>query len=146
MISTGSGCKTAGFDELQKLFSVIEKGRDGLPRIALEDIGRFGPPIVPTQNRCIGRNTEHARESNSAVPVEPVCFQQDLDSAAGAYDPLPMPLGVSMELHWRPDSKQQTIVQRNAASAAARWTMKLKKHLSHAAPRSAARRKTSATT
>jgi 2-keto-4-pentenoate hydratase/2-oxohepta-3-ene-1,7-dioic acid hydratase in catechol pathway len=102
--------KDGGFEELQKLFAHIEKREDGLPRIAIEDVGRFGPPIVPAKIRCIGQNyAKHAREAGMAEPEEPAVFNKDADSAAGAHDPLAMPPGVALDLFWRPNPKDPAV-------------------------------------
>ena len=99
-----------GFEELQKLYRAIQNGTDNLPRIAIADAGRFGSPIVPAKIRCVGQNyAKHAQEAGMSVPEEPVIFNKDADGAAGPNDPLRMPRGVELDLHWRPNPKEPGI-------------------------------------
>jgi 2-keto-4-pentenoate hydratase/2-oxohepta-3-ene-1,7-dioic acid hydratase in catechol pathway len=49
-------------------------------------------PLVPTDILCIGLNyREHARESNSAVPENPMLFIKSSNTLAHPFDPIPLP-------------------------------------------------------
>jgi 2-keto-4-pentenoate hydratase/2-oxohepta-3-ene-1,7-dioic acid hydratase in catechol pathway len=49
-------------------------------------------PIIPTDILCIGLNyREHAAESNSAIPVNPMLFIKASNTLNNPFDPIPIP-------------------------------------------------------
>ena len=69
-------------------FAQGAKSEDGAPWILSESSVKIGPPITaPRKFICIGLNyREHARESNSPIPGEPVFFNKFATSIIGPYD------------------------------------------------------------
>src|SRR5215467_5209043 len=63
-----------GTGGLQRLESFVKKNKNSLPKIASDT--RLGSPVGrPSKIVCIGLNyADHARETNAAVPSEPVIF------------------------------------------------------------------------
>jgi 2,4-didehydro-3-deoxy-L-rhamnonate hydrolase len=59
----------------------------------IEAVERFGPPVVnPSKIICIGLNySDHARETNSALPAEPVIFFKATTAIVGPNDDLVIP-------------------------------------------------------
>ena len=76
---------------LGRLASWLEQNQDTAPRIAAEE--RLGPPISrPGKIICIGLNySDHAAESNMAVPAEPIIFFKATSSLVGPNDDLIIP-------------------------------------------------------
>jgi len=62
---------------------------------------RFGPPIArPSKIICVGLNySDHARESNMAVPPEPILFFKSTTAITGPNDGLSIPKG-SQKTDW----------------------------------------------
>ena len=58
---------------------------------------RLGPPIArPSKIVCIGLNyRDHAKETGSEIPREPIVFLKATSATAGPFDPLVMPRGAS---------------------------------------------------
>ena len=56
---------------------------------------RVAPPIArPSKIICVGLNyREHARETNSQLPLEPMIFAKSTTAMCGAFDPLVLPPG-----------------------------------------------------
>jgi len=78
-------------DGLKDLQNWIKKNTSSLT--ALSEIRRFGPPLKnPSKIVCIGLNySDHAAESNMAVPAEPVVFFKSTTAITGPNDPLIIP-------------------------------------------------------
>jgi 2-keto-4-pentenoate hydratase/2-oxohepta-3-ene-1,7-dioic acid hydratase in catechol pathway len=54
---------------------------------------RLGPPLVPGQILCLGKNyAEHAAEFGGGVPLIPVVFSKARSSLQGPSDPLVLPM------------------------------------------------------
>mgnify|MGYP006281364665 CR=1 FL=1 len=66
-----------------------------LPEIGGEP--RLGPPIAPSAVRkivCIGLNFEdHAKETGSPIPAEPIVFLKAASAITGPFDPVRLPRG-----------------------------------------------------
>ncbi|MEE9373757.1 MAG: fumarylacetoacetate hydrolase family protein [Saprospiraceae bacterium] len=78
-------------DGLNKLKNALEKANLHQVR----EIERVAPPISrPGMIICVGLNfSDHAKESGTAVPKEPILFIKASNTIAGAYDKVPLPLG-----------------------------------------------------
>src|SRR3974390_3154689 len=76
---------------LGKLAAWVEKNGASAPRVSPST--RFGPPIRrPSKIVCIGLNyRDHARETGTEPPKEPVLFFKATTSLVGPNDPLIMP-------------------------------------------------------
>jgi 2-keto-4-pentenoate hydratase/2-oxohepta-3-ene-1,7-dioic acid hydratase in catechol pathway len=60
-------------------------------------IDKLLAPIVPTDILCIGLNyREHAAESNSSIPVNPMLFIKASGTLNNPFDPIPIPKRSSM--------------------------------------------------
>ncbi len=80
-------------DGLERLVGWIEThGRDA-PEI-LKDV-RLGPPVVrPSKIVCIGLNyRDHAKETDAAIPEEPIVFLKATSALSGPNDDLIIPRG-----------------------------------------------------
>ena len=80
-------------------------GNGGLPHLAymvgkhkgmlpvVPDGSRFGSPVArPSKIVCIGLNyAKHAKETNAAIPKEPIIFMKSTTSLAGPYDNIMIP-------------------------------------------------------
>jgi len=63
---------------------------DALP--VVEDVGRFGPPIIPGKIVCIGLNyRDHAAETKAEPPAEPILFLKTPDTVVGPDDEVLIP-------------------------------------------------------
>lgn len=62
---------------------------------AVGDDERWAAPIArPGKVICIGLNySDHAKESNMAIPQEPIVFQKGSNTVVGPYDPIIIPRG-----------------------------------------------------
>jgi 2-keto-4-pentenoate hydratase/2-oxohepta-3-ene-1,7-dioic acid hydratase in catechol pathway len=80
--------ETDGLTRLQKF---IESNKDKLPKVS-EDI-RLGSPVSrPSKIICIGLNyADHARETNAAIPTEPIIFYKSTTSLIGPFDDVVIP-------------------------------------------------------
>jgi len=78
-------------DGLSDLDTWIENNPNACKKI--DNIERFGPPIKnPSKLICIGLNyTDHALESNTSVPPEPVVFFKSTSAIVGPNDDLTIP-------------------------------------------------------
>jgi 2,4-diketo-3-deoxy-L-fuconate hydrolase len=87
---TGEFFGTAGPDRLAQW---VKKQGSALP--AVSSSTRLGPPIVrPTKIVCIGLNfVDHAKESNMAIPTEPILFFKSTSALTGPNDGLQLPRG-----------------------------------------------------
>ena len=56
---------------------------------------RIGPPIARPRNVfAIGLNySDHAKETNAAIPAEPILFMKATSAISGPHDPIPIPRG-----------------------------------------------------
>jgi 2-keto-4-pentenoate hydratase/2-oxohepta-3-ene-1,7-dioic acid hydratase in catechol pathway len=80
--------ETDGLTRLQKF---IESNKDRLPKVS-KDI-RLGSPVSrPSKIICIGLNyADHARETNAAIPTEPILFFKSTTSLIGPFDDVVIP-------------------------------------------------------
>ncbi|WP_341837325.1 fumarylacetoacetate hydrolase family protein [Chitinophaga pollutisoli] len=78
-------------DGLGKLRSFLETNGAQLP--AVEDGARWASCVArPGKVLCIGLNySDHAKESNMAIPAEPILFQKGSNTVVGPYDPILIP-------------------------------------------------------
>lgn len=62
---------------------------------AVSEHERWASPIArPGKVICIGLNySDHAKESNMAIPKEPIVFQKATNTVVGPYDPILIPRG-----------------------------------------------------
>ena len=62
---------------------------------AIGDGERWATPVArPGKVICIGLNySDHAKESNMAIPEEPIVFQKGSNTVVGPYDPIIIPRG-----------------------------------------------------
>jgi 2-keto-4-pentenoate hydratase/2-oxohepta-3-ene-1,7-dioic acid hydratase in catechol pathway len=80
--------ETDGLNRLQKF---IESNKDKLPKVS-KDL-RLGSPVSrPSKIICIGLNyADHARETNAAIPTEPIIFFKSTTSLIGPFDDVVIP-------------------------------------------------------
>ncbi len=80
--------ETAGLGRLQKF---IDNHKTALP--ALPDDTRLGCPVTrPSKIICIGLNyIDHAKETNAAIPAEPIIFFKSTSAIVGPCDDLIIP-------------------------------------------------------
>jgi len=85
-------------DGLSRLKKFLEGNRQ-LPNVA-EGI-RLGSPVArPSKIVCIGLNyADHARETNAAIPTEPVIFLKATSSLCGPFDDIVIPKN-SVKTDW----------------------------------------------
>jgi 2-keto-4-pentenoate hydratase/2-oxohepta-3-ene-1,7-dioic acid hydratase in catechol pathway len=79
---------TGGLGRLEKF---LKEKKNSLPKVG-NNI-RLGSPIArPSKIVCIGLNyADHAKETNAAVPVEPVIFLKATSSLCGPFDDIIIP-------------------------------------------------------
>ena len=67
----------------------------------VDEVGRFGPPLAAIGKIiCIGLNyVDHARETGTPIPDEPIVFMKAPDTVVGAADSVLIPRG-SMKTDW----------------------------------------------
>jgi 2-keto-4-pentenoate hydratase/2-oxohepta-3-ene-1,7-dioic acid hydratase in catechol pathway len=84
-----------GLDEVRRLLDA-----NALQEIVSETV-RFGPPIAkPEKIICIGLNyRDHARETGSPIPDEPIIFMKAPNCVVGPYDEVLVPRG-SKKTDW----------------------------------------------
>jgi 2,4-diketo-3-deoxy-L-fuconate hydrolase len=77
---------------LGRLDTLVE-AIDALP--VVEGAPRLGPPVAGTGKMlCIGLNyTDHAAETGSKLPTEPILFMKATSAIQGPNDPIPLPRG-----------------------------------------------------
>src|SRR5215813_716831 len=80
-----------GSDGLKRLKKFLEENRNSLQKIG-SDV-RLGSPVArPSKIVCIGLNyADHAKETNAAVPSEPVIFLKASSSLCGPFDDIIIP-------------------------------------------------------
>lgn len=76
---------------LPHLAWMLEQHKTMLPRVPVGE--RIGSPVArPSKIVCIGLNyARHARETNAAIPAEPILFFKSTTSLAGPYDNIIIP-------------------------------------------------------
>lgn len=76
---------------LTQLAEIVEKNKTGLK--ALDAGVRIGPPVArPSKIVCIGLNyADHAKETNAAIPAEPVIFFKSTTAITGPNDNIVIP-------------------------------------------------------
>jgi 2,4-diketo-3-deoxy-L-fuconate hydrolase len=86
-------------DGLKRLEAFIAANADSLSVVA--EGSRLGSPIArPSKIVCIGLNyADHARESNAAIPSEPIIFMKSTTSLAGPFDDIVIPKN-SVKTDW----------------------------------------------
>ena len=84
---------------IEKLRELLAGGGPGLPGVG-PDV-RLGPPVArPGKIICIGLNfSDHARESNMALPTEPIVFMKAGSALSGPNDDIVIPKG-SQKTDW----------------------------------------------
>ncbi|HEV8505180.1 MAG TPA: fumarylacetoacetate hydrolase family protein [Chitinophagaceae bacterium] len=80
-----------GTGGLKRLEKFLKENKSSLPKIDADV--RLGSPISrPSKIVCIGLNyADHAKETNAAVPMEPVIFLKATSSMCGPYDDIIIP-------------------------------------------------------
>ncbi len=80
--------ETDGLNRLQKF---VESNKEELPKVS-KDM-RLGSPVGrPSKIICIGLNyADHARETNAAIPTEPIIFFKSTTSLIGPFDNVIIP-------------------------------------------------------
>ncbi len=88
--------ETGGLKRLEKF---LKENQSNLPKI--KDGTRLGSPIArPSKIVCIGLNyADHARETNAAIPNEPVIFLKATSSLSGPFDDIIIPKN-SVKTDW----------------------------------------------
>lgn len=80
--------ETDGLNRLQKF---IESHKDKLPGVS-KDLRLSTPVSRPSKIICIGLNyADHARETNAAIPAEPIIFFKSTTSLIGPFDEVIIP-------------------------------------------------------
>jgi 2-keto-4-pentenoate hydratase/2-oxohepta-3-ene-1,7-dioic acid hydratase in catechol pathway len=80
--------ETDGLNRLQKF---IESNKNKLPKIS-KDLRLSSPVSRPSKIICIGLNyADHARETNAAIPTEPIIFFKSTTSLIGPFDDVVIP-------------------------------------------------------
>jgi 2,4-diketo-3-deoxy-L-fuconate hydrolase len=84
---------------LERLEEFVKVNEGSL--IALPEGTRLGSPVArPSKIVCIGLNyADHARETNAAIPPEPVIFMKASSSLAGPFDDIVIPKN-SVKTDW----------------------------------------------
>lgn len=86
-------------DGLERLGAFVAANADSLS--VVDEGTRLGSPIArPSKIVCIGLNyADHAKESNAAIPSEPIIFMKSTTSLAGPFDDIVMPKN-SVKTDW----------------------------------------------
>ena len=81
------------------LANMVEQHKNTLPKVPINT--RLGSPVArPSKIVCIGLNyAKHARETNAAIPNEPIIFMKSTTSLAGPYDNIMIPKN-SVKTDW----------------------------------------------
>jgi 2-keto-4-pentenoate hydratase/2-oxohepta-3-ene-1,7-dioic acid hydratase in catechol pathway len=84
---------------LKRLEKYLEQNQNSLPKVS--NGTRLGCPIArPSKIVCIGLNyADHARETNAAIPPEPVIFLKATSSLCGPFDDIIIPKN-SVKTDW----------------------------------------------
>jgi 2,4-diketo-3-deoxy-L-fuconate hydrolase len=88
-----------GDDGLDALRSFVVQNQSRLPEISNEV--RLGPPVTrPSKLICVGLNyADHARETNAAIPREPILFFKSTTAIIGPNDDVVIPRN-SVKTDW----------------------------------------------
>ena len=79
---------TGGLNRLEKF---LKENKNALPKIA-NNIRLASPVMRPSKIVCIGLNyADHAKETNAAIPNEPVVFLKATSSLCGPFDDIIIP-------------------------------------------------------
>jgi len=104
---------------LQHLAWILEKHKTMLPEVPGDE--RIGCPVAsPSKIVCIGLNyADHAKETEAAIPIEPIIFLKSTTSIAGPYDNIIIPKN-SVKTDWEVElavviSKRSTHVDEDKA-------------------------------
>lgn len=91
--------KFFGTDGLKRLEKFLKENQNTLPNIPANV--RIGSPIArPSKIVCIGLNyADHAKETNAAIPSEPVIFLKATSSLCGPFDDIIIPKN-SVKTDW----------------------------------------------
>ncbi|MEO6232411.1 MAG: fumarylacetoacetate hydrolase family protein [Ferruginibacter sp.] len=86
-------------DGLKKLATVLSANQENLP--VVDDGVRIGSPVArPSKIVCIGLNyAKHAKETNAAIPAEPIIFFKSTTSLTGPFDNIIIPKN-SVKTDW----------------------------------------------
>lgn len=77
-------------DGLARLQKFIDENKDWLPKIA--DVDLDSPVARPSKIICIGLNyADHAKETNAAIPAEPIVFFKATSAIVGPFDDVVLP-------------------------------------------------------
>lgn len=105
-----------GLDRLQEF---VNKNWKSLPEV--DKAVRFGPPVTrPSKIVCIGLNyVDHAKETNLAIPTEPIIFFKATSAIIGPNDDVIIPKG-SKKTDWEVElavviSKKASYVEESEA-------------------------------
>ena len=80
--------ETDGPNRLKKF---IESNKNNLPKVS-KDLRLSSPVSRPSKIICIGLNyADHARETNAAIPAEPIIFFKSTTSLVGPFDDVIIP-------------------------------------------------------
>src|SRR4051794_29667860 len=80
-------------DGLNRLKAFVEESRDQLKPLP-HDIVLDSPVARPSKIICIGLNyADHAKETNAAVPTEPIIFFKSTTAIVGPFDDVVIPKG-----------------------------------------------------
>jgi 2,4-diketo-3-deoxy-L-fuconate hydrolase len=73
------------------LHKFIESNKNKLPKVS-KDLRLSSPVSRPSKIICIGLNyADHARETNAAIPAEPIIFFKSTTSLGGPFDDVVIP-------------------------------------------------------
>ena len=88
MVNNEDFFETGGIGRLENF---LKENKDNLPKI-VSNI-RLGSPVCrPSKIVCIGLNyADHAKETNAAIPTEPVIFLKSTSSLCGPFDDIIIP-------------------------------------------------------
>jgi len=78
-------------DGLRRLQAFVDQNKTSLPKVPAGT--RLGSPIArPSKIVCIGLNyADHARETNAAIPAEPIIFMKSTTALSGPDDAIMIP-------------------------------------------------------
>lgn len=86
-------------DGLARTQKVINENKDELKQLP-QDISLDSPVARPSKIICIGLNyADHAKESNTSVPTEPIIFFKSTSAIIGPFDDVIIPKG-SVKSDW----------------------------------------------
>lgn len=84
---------------LEKLAAILEEHKGVLPEVPA-DVRIGAPTARPSKIVCIGLNyAKHAKETNAAIPKEPIIFMKSTTSFIGPFDTVTIPKN-SVKTDW----------------------------------------------